>query len=138
MISTKILSGIAISVVGILIALYFVPTNEFFGINSYNSKSPLPIVVLSNEPEKFEINPINCSSESDMVEFQFNVENKSDENHRLEIYLVLNNINDENLSKEAILVETLAGQTITVNHEVPFNPDFASCQIELERSEKIE
>lgn len=135
---SKSLIVVGIIMAGVLSALFFISTNEFFGINSYNPESPPPIVVLSNEPEKFEIIPNSCLSKSDIVEFQFNVENKLDENYRLEIHLVLNDINNSNLSRETILVETLAGKTITVSHDAPSNPDFVSCQIELKRSEKIE
>ena len=122
----------------ILVSLFFIPTNEFFGIRSYNPESPPPIVVLSNNPDDFEIEPAKCAVESDKVEFQFDVKNNLDEDYRLEIHLVLNDKNERNLSKEAILVEAHAGQTATINHQAPFNPDFVTCQIELKRSEKIE
>jgi len=120
-----------------LTAVFFIPTNQFLGMESYNPESPPPIVVLSNSPDDFGIEPIKCAAESDVVEFQFDVENKLNDDYRLEIHLILNNKNEETLSKEAILVEIQSGETTTVNHQTPFNPDFVMCQIELKRSEKI-
>ncbi|QUC64137.1 hypothetical protein NsoK4_06735 [Nitrosopumilus sp. K4] len=125
---------IGISIVGVMVALFFIPTNEF---GSYNPKSPPPIIVLSSTPDDFKINPIQCSIESDTVVFGFAIENKLDEDYRLEIHLGLNDENDQPLSKEAILVETHAGETIIEEHETPFNPDMNTCVIELKRSEKI-
>jgi len=130
-----IIVGIVMAVV--LTAVFFIPTNQFLGMESYNPESPPPIVVLSNAPDDFGIEPIKCAAESDVVEFQFDVENKLNDGYRLEIHLVLNNKNEETLSKEAILVEIQSGETINVNHQTPFNPDFVMCQIELKRSEKI-
>jgi len=122
----------------ILVSLFFIPTNEFFGTSTYNSESPPPIVVLSNHPDDFGIEPVKCTIESNIVEFQFNVENKLEEDYRLEIHLILNDKNEGSLSREAILVETHSGEITTVNHQAPFNPDFVTCQIEIKRSEKIE
>ena len=129
---------IGIVVIVALIALFFIPTNQFLGTESHNPESPPPIAVLSNTSDDFGINPSKCAAESGMVEFQLDVENKLNDDYRLEIHLVLNDKNGENLSREAILVEIQSGETTTVSHQTPFDPDFAMCQIELKRSEKIE
>ncbi len=136
MYSTKLIIGGIVGAV-IFVALFFIPTNQFFGIDSYNTESPPPIVVLSNYPESFEIIPIKCTTKSDTVEFQFNVENKLDENYRLEIHLVLNDINNESLSRQAILIETHSGETTFESHQTPYNSDMTTCTIELKHSEKI-
>ena len=130
-----VIGGIAGAI--IIVALFFIPANEFYGINSYNSESPPPIQVLNNYHEEFEINPIKCSAESEIVEFEFNVENKLDEEYRLKIHLVLIDKNNQPLSMEAILVEIGAGQSTTERHQTPFNPEMEMCSIELNSVEKL-
>lgn len=121
----------------IIVVLFLIPTNEF-GIESKNSDSPPPILVLSNNPDDFEINPIKCEKGLEIVEFEFNVQNNLEDNYRLEIHLTLKDENEQDLSKEAKLVEVGAGETTLVTHQAPFNSKMAMCGIELEGVEKIQ
>ena len=121
----------------IIVALFLIPANEF-GIESKNSESPPPILVLSNNPDDFEINPIKCEKGLEIVEFQFNVKNNLEEDYRLEIHLTLKDENEQDLSKEAKLVEVGPGETTLVAHQTPFNSKMAMCGIELENVEKIQ
>lgn len=121
----------------ILVSLFFIPTTDL-GIDSYNSDAPPRVMVLSNQPDDFEITPIGCTYNGDVVEFQFNVENKFDDDYRLEIHLGINDKNENPLSLEAILVEIHAGETILEKHQTLFNSDMDSCLIKLDGSEKIE
>jgi len=133
---SKLVVGVIIGI-GILIGLFFIPANEFIGVNSHSSESPPPILVLSNYPEDFEITPISCMRVSDNVEFQFNIENKLDEDYMLEMHLILNDKNEENLLREGILVKIHAKETTLENHQTLFNPDMKICGIELKRAEKV-
>ena len=121
----------------ILAALFLIPTNDFFGIDSHSSESPSPIIVLNSNPDGFEINPIICATRSDFIEFQFDVTNKLDKDYLLEIHLVQNNIDDQNLSRQAILVETVAGKTTFENYTMPLESDMNTCVIELKSSDEI-
>jgi len=120
-----------------LVALFFIPTNDFFGIDSHSSESPPPIVVLNNHPDDFEINPISCATRSDFIEFQFDIANKLDKDYLLEIHLVQNNIDDQNLSRQAILVKTVAGKTTFENYIMPLESNMNTCVIELKSSDEI-
>lgn len=121
----------------ILVVLFFIPTNEFFGIDSHSSESPPPIVVLNNYPDDFEITPISCTENFDSIEFQFSVANNLDKDYRLGIHLVQNDNKNQTLAKQAILVETVAGKTTFENHHMPLDSRLNSCGIELKRSEEI-
>jgi hypothetical protein len=132
---TKYVVGGIIGVI-IIVALFLIPANEF-GINSNKSEPPPPILVLSNNPDDFEINPIKCEKELEIVEFEFNVKNNLEEDYRLEIQLTLKDENEQDLSQEAKLVEVGAGDTILVTHQAPYNSKMAMCGIELEDVEKI-
>ena len=133
---TKFVIG-GIAGIIIIVALFLIPTNEF-GIEPKNSESPPPILVLSNNPDDFEINPIKCEKGLEIVEFQFNVKNNLEEDYRLEIHLTLKDENEQDLSKEAKLVEVGPGETTLVAHQTPFNSKMAMCGIELENVEKIQ
>ncbi|NIM26031.1 MAG: hypothetical protein GTN35_01290 [Nitrososphaeria archaeon] len=133
---TKFVIGGAVAAI-ILGILFFIPVYEFTDSGSPNSEAPLPIVVLSNYPEDFEISPISCKVIEDTVELQFNITNNLDEDYYLEIELALNNKDNQDLSREAILVQIGAGQTTNEKHQTPFNPEMKSCVIELDRIEKI-
>ena len=132
---TKFVIG-GIAGIIIIVALFLIPTNEF-GIEPKNSESPPPILVLSNNPDDFEINPIKCEKGLEIVEFEFNVKNNLEEDYRLEIHLTLKDENEQDLSKEAKLVEVGAGETTLVTHQAPFNSEMVMCGIQLEDAEKI-
>ena len=133
---TKFVIG-GIAGIIIIVALFLIPTNEF-GIEPKNSESPPPILVLSNNPDDFEINPIKCEKGLEIVEFEFNVKNNLEEDYRLEIHLTLKDENEQDLSKEAKLVEVGAGETTLVTHQAPFNSEMDICGIQLEEAEKIQ
>lgn len=134
---SKFLIGGIIGAV-ILIALFFIPTNEFVGIKSYSPESPPPVYVVSNYYDEFEITPSQCITESENVNFDFSIKNNLDEDYRLEVHLVLIDKNEMDLSREAILVEAHSGETKIVTHQTPFNLDMEMCGIELNRVEKID
>jgi hypothetical protein len=121
----------------IIVVLFLIPASEF-GIESKNSESPPPILVLSNNPDDFEISPIKCEKVLEIVEFEFNVQNNLEEDYRLEIHLTLKDEKEQDLSKEAKLVEVSAGETTLVTHQTPFNSKMSMCGIELEDVEKIQ
>ena len=132
----KFIIGGIIGVI-VLVALFFIPTNEFVGIKSYSPKSPPPVYVASNYYDEFEITPSQCRTEAETVNFDFSIKNNLDEDYRLEVHLVLIDKNEMDLSREAILVEIHSGETKIVTHQTPFNLDMEMCGIELSRAEKI-
>ena len=116
----------------VIVVLFFVPINE-----TSDFKSPPPIMVLTNYQEEFEISPISCKIDEDIVEMEFSITNNRDDNYNLEIELALSNNNDQDLSREAILVPIKAGQTLHEKHQTPFNSDMEKCVIKLDRIENI-
>lgn len=134
---TKFVVGGIIGAI-IIVILFLIPTNEFLGVDSKNSESPPPILVLSSHPDDFDINPIKCEEAPENVEFVFNVKNKLDEDYRLELHLTLKDKNEQNLSIEAKMVEVNAGETLLVTHQTPFNSSMEMCGIELVGAEKIQ
>ena len=120
----------------ILAVLFFIPTGEF-GIDSHSSESPPPIVVMSSYPDDFEIIPISCAEESGSIEFEFSIASNLDKDYRLEIILAQYDREDQPLAMQAILVETIAGETIFEKHPMSSDSRLYSCGIELKRSEEI-
>lgn len=120
----------------ILVALFFIPTSEF-GIDSHNSESPPPIVVMSSYPDDFEITPISCTEKSDSIEFEFSVTNNLDKDHRLEIILAQYDREDQPLAMQAILVEVIAGETVSEKYAMSSDSRMYSCGIELKHSEEL-
>jgi len=133
---TKLVVGGVIGAI-ILVILFFIPTNEFFGTDSYNSESPPPIVVLNNYQDDFEITPTSCTRNSDSIEFQFSIANNLDDDYRLEIHLVLNDNQDQLIAKQAILVETYAGETTFEKYQMPLDSRLYSCGIEMKHFEEV-
>ena len=119
----------------IIAALFFIPTSEF-GIGSRSSESPPPIVVLSSNPDDFEVNPISCARVSDLVDFQFSVTNKLDKDYRLEMVLVQYDREEQPLAMQGILVEIPAGETVFEKRQMPLDSRLYSCGIELKSSEE--
>jgi len=131
---TKLILGSVISG-AVLVSLFFISSNDL-GINSSNSEILPPVMVLSIQPDDFEITNPTCIKDSEFIKFQFNVENKLDTDYILELHLVQNDIHDENLARQGILVETSAHKTTFENHQMPLEPKMTMCVIELKRSEK--
>jgi len=117
----------------ILVSLLFIPTDQFFGINSNNSVSPPPILVLNNYHDDFEVISTSCIVDSDFVEINFSINNKLDKNYSLELDLLQKGINNEDLSREGILVETVAGKIRSETHQMPLEPGLNICGIEVKR-----
>ena len=131
-------SKIKLSVVGIiggiiLVSLLFISTDEVFEINFQNSESPLPVIVLNNYNDLFDVTSISCRVDSSSLEIKFSISNKLDKNYQLELYLLQMGINNENLSRNKILVETTAGKTISETHQVYLQQDLNTCGIEINR-----
>lgn len=120
----------------ILVALFFIPTSDF-GIDSHNSESPPPIVVMSSYPDDFEITPLSCAEKSGSIEFEFSVANNLDKDYRLEIILAQYDHENQPLAMQAILVEAIAGETIFEKYQMSSDSRMYSCGIELKHSEEI-
>lgn len=132
---TKIISGISIFVVGILIALYFVPTNEFFGISSYNEESPSPMMILGNDYDEilsgFEITPVSCSvSDNGLNESHFQIANMHDKGYGVKL-LVSFTDNDSVLYEKEVDVVLLAKQTINQTHQSDDTYDNPICVVQI-------
>lgn len=117
----------------ILVSLLFIPTDEFFGTNSDNSISPPPILVLNNYHDDFEVTSTSCTADSGFVEINFSINNKLDKNYLLELHLLQKGINNEDLSREGIVVKTIAGKTISETHQMPLELGLNICAIEVKR-----
>lgn len=120
----------------ILVSLIFIPVN-YLGIEPNGVEIPPRVMVLSNQPDDFEITNPSCTKDSEIVQFQFNIANTLDADYRLEIHLTQNDIDGNNLAKQAILVETTAQDTAFESHQMSLESEMDMCVIELILSEKI-
>lgn len=115
---TKFVIGGVIGII-IIVALFFIPTNEFFGQSSYNSESPAPMMVLENQDEmnmSFKITPGGCNeTKSGLTESQFQVTNTQEKDYDLLIGVSFSN-NESILYEKEIQVRVLAGTTIDQIH----------------------
>jgi len=135
MIISKVKLSIGVIISGIiLVSLLFIPTDQFFGTNSNYSISPPPILVLNNYHEDFEVISTSCIVDSDFVEINFSISNKLDKNYSLELHLLQKGINNEDLSREGIIVETVARKIISETHQVPLEQGLNICGIEIKRA----
>lgn len=109
---------IIIPSVAILIALFFIPINEFFGINSYNEESPSPIMILENSDDilmGFKITPIGCvETSSGLTESQFQITNTHEGNFLVKVKISFTD-NEKVLYEKQESIEILSGQTINQN-----------------------
>lgn len=132
---SKVKLSIGVIIGGIiLVSLLFIPTDQFFGTNSYNSISPPPMLVLNNYHKDFEVISTSCIVDSDFVEINFSINNKLDKNYSLELHLLQKGINNEDLSREGIIVRTIAGKTISETHQVSLEQGLNICGIEVKRA----
>lgn len=110
---------IAIPVIGILMALLFIPTNLFFGINSYNEESPSPIMVLENTEDVLlglKITPISCrETDSGLTESQFQITNNNENDYKVKVSISYTN-NEEILFEKEVNLTIFSSQTINQNH----------------------
>ena len=116
--SRKKIIAIIIPSVAILIALFFIPINEFFGIGSYNEESPSPIMILENSDDMlmgFKITPVGCvETPSGLTESQFQITNTHEGDFLVTIKISFTD-NDEVLYEKQEKVEILSGQAINQN-----------------------
>lgn len=103
----------------VIIALMFIPTNDFFGIMPHNSESPSPMMVLESSDDVmmgFKIIPGNCfETSSGLTESQFQITNTNEKD--FEVLLGVSFTDNENiLFEKEVKVTILSGQTINQNH----------------------
>ena len=110
---------ITIPIAGVLLALMFIPVNEFAGIDSYHPESPSPMMIFESNDEimkGFKITPIGCSeTASGLTESRFQVTNTHNKDYDVKVGILFTN-NDGILYEKEVIVRILAGQTITQTH----------------------
>ena len=117
--SPKKIAIITIPSLAVIIALIFIPTNDFFGIIPHNSESPSPMMVLENDEDimmGFRIIPGSCNeTPSGLTESQFQITNTNEKN--FEVILGVSFTDNEGvLFEKQVKVEILSGQTINQIH----------------------
>ena len=117
--SPKNVTIIIASSLAVIIALIFIPTNDFFGITPHNSESPSPMMVLGNDEDVmmgFKIIPGSCNeTPSGLTESQFQITNTNEQN--FEVILGVSFMDNEKiLSEKQVKVEILSGETINQIH----------------------
>ena len=115
----KKIAIITISSLAVIIALIFIPTNDFFGITPHNSESPSPMMVLENDEDimmGFRIIPGSCNeTSSGLTESQFQIKNINEKNFEVILGISFTD-NEEVLFEKQVKVEILSGQTINQIH----------------------
>lgn len=115
---TKFVIGGVIGAV-VIVVLFFIPANEFFGQSSYNSESPAPMMVLENQDVMkmgFKITPVGCNeTKSGLTESRFQVTNTQEKDYDLLIGVSFTD-NEIILYEKEIKVRVLAGETIDQIH----------------------
>ena len=111
----KKLIAILVFAAGISVGLAFLPTNEFFGIDSHNSESPSPMMVLGSQDKikmGFKITPVGCTeTNSGLTESQFRITNTHDKDYDVLIGIMFTD-GDVVLDEKETKVRILAGETI--------------------------
>ena len=119
MTTRKIIGIIGVIVAVILVALIFVPTNEFSSISSPNPDSPSPIMVYENSDDSLmglEIIPVGCNkTEAGLNESEFQISNTSDNDYKVRIGISFTD-NDAVLYENETDLTVLAGQIINQSH----------------------
>ena len=110
---------IAIPSITVLIAMFFVPTNELFGFSSYNEESPSPIMILENSDVVLiglKITPIGCNkTDSGLTESLFQITNTNEKNYEVKVKVSFTD-NDVILYENQVELKILSGQTVNQNH----------------------
>jgi len=118
MLSKKFLI-IIISISVIFGTLFFVPTNEFLGIDSMNEESPSPMMILEITDDVLmglKIIPVSCEeTSSGLTESSFRVKNTNEKDYEVTIGVSFTD-NDVVLYEKQVKVTILSGQTINQNH----------------------
>lgn len=117
--SPKKIAIITIPSMAVIIALIFIPTNDFFGIIPHNSDSPSPMMVLESSDDimmGFKITPGSCfETSSGLTESQFQITNTNEKD--FEVLLGVSFTDNENiLFEKQVKVTILSEQTINQIH----------------------
>ena len=119
MTTRKIIGIIGVIVAVILVALIFVPTNEFSSISSPNPDSPSPIMVYENSDDMLiglEIIPVGCNkTDTGLNESEFQISNTSDDDYKVRVGISFTD-NDAVLYENETDLTVLAGQIINQSH----------------------
>ena len=140
MTTKKIVGIIGIIATAVLVALIFVPTNEFFDISSHNPKSPSPIMVYENSDDfliGLEIIPVGCNKTyAGLNESEFRISNISDNDYKVRIGISFTD-NDAVLYENETELIVLAGQKINQRYlsEKPY--DNPVCVVQIKDWSKI-
>ncbi len=117
--SPKKATIIIASCLAVIVALIFIPANDFFGIIPHDSESPSPMMVLESSDDVmmgFKITPGNCfETSSGLTESQFQISNTNEKD--FEVLLGVSFTDNENiLFEKQVKVTILSGQTINQIH----------------------
>ena len=132
---TSLFVIIGIVIVGISITLLFIPSNEFFGISSYNPESPSPMMILENDSDDvmkgFKITPVSCSvSDDGLNESHFQITNTHSNDYDVTIGVSFTD-NDSILYEKEVIVRILAGQTTDQIHLSDVKYDNPICVVQI-------
>lgn len=126
--SSKKIAVIAIPVAGVLIALFFIPTNEFFGISSHNPEPTSPMMIFEGSDEMskgFKITPLTCNeSYSGLTESHFLITNTHNQDYDVQVSVSFTD-NYGILYEKEVIVRLLAGETkdqIHLSDDIYDNP----------------
>ena len=132
--SRKKFTVIIIPSAAVLIALLFIPTDWFFGIDSYNEESPSPIMVLENTDVilmGFKITPIGYrETSSGLTESQFQISNNNENKYEITIEVSFTD-NGQVLFEKQVNLMVLSGQTIDQNHLSDDKYDNPVCVVKI-------
>ena len=132
--STKKIIIITVSSISILIALFFIPANEFLGSSTYNEESPSPIMVLENSNDillGLKITPIGCSeTTSGLTESQFQITNTNENDYEVNIGISFTD-NEDILYEKKVKMKILSGQTVNQNHLSDDTYDNPVCVVQI-------
>jgi hypothetical protein len=117
--SPKKTTIIIIPSLAVIIALMFIPTNDFFGIGSHNSESPSPMMVLESNDDVmmgFKIIPVSCNEiSSGLTESKFQITNTNENDFEVTIEVSFTD-NEVILFEKQVKEKILSGQTINQSH----------------------
>ena len=110
----------SIGVATVLIALLFIPTNAFLGINSYNPGTPSPMEILQNTDDEilmgFEITPVQCvTTENGLTESHFKIENTHEKDYEITMGVSFTD-NNFILYEKQVRVQILADEIVDQIH----------------------
>jgi len=140
MTTKKTIGIIGVIATAIIVALVFVPTNEFSGISSRNPESPSPIMVYENSDDMLiglEIIPVGCNkTESGLNESEFQISNTSDNDYKVRVGISFTD-NDAVLYEKETGITVHAGKTINQSHLSDKPYDNPICVVQIKDWSKI-